>query len=254
MPAIKPRDVNFLGLRDSILCSECELISYNNTSKCLACGSTAVLSLSRVLGGSLQGEQRARIVTEATQRNVVEFRGSAPVLRPPVPITGPWPSADVAGSTPVHSAMKLVVERGYCLSRSGGIAIAAIRRGRMLCEARQGELAPPLGAEIRAGISALSLRSRRTLRCDVAADDQRVDAASCRAVGINSIVAAPIANLDRVFGLMTVVSPQPYAFNDRDVAIVQWLAGMMAVVFTGAPADLSFIARSTTRAELPGTA
>lgn len=255
MPAIKPRDVNFLGLRDSMLCSECELISYNNTAKCLACGSTAVLSLSRVLGGSLQGEQRARIVTGATQRNVVEFRGSSPVLRPPVPITAAArPGAAVAGFTAVHSAMKLVVERGYCLSRSGGIAIAANRRGRMVCEARQGELAPPLGAEIRGGISALSLRSRRTLRCDVAADDQRVDAASCRAVGINSIVAAPIANLDRVFGLMTVVSPQPYAFNDRDVAIVQWLAGMMAVVFTGAPTDLSFIARSTTRAELPGTA
>jgi GAF domain len=252
MPAIKPRDVNFLGLRDSILCSECELISYNNTAKCLACGSTAVLSLSRVLGGSLQGESRVRMVSNEPGK-VVEFRGPAPVK--PVPITAAVRSgAEVAGSTPVHSAMKLVVERGYSLSRSGGVAIAAHRRGGMVCEARQGTLAPPLGAEIRSGISALSLHSRRTLRCDVAGDDPRVDAASSRALGINSIVAAPIANLERVFGLITVLSPLPYAFDDRDVAIVQWLAGMMAVVFTGAAADLSFIARSTMPAKLPGSA
>jgi GAF domain len=250
MPAIKPRDVNFLGLRDSILCSECELISYNNTSRCLACGSTAVLSLARVLGGSLHGEQCARIVTCKSQRKVVEF----PSVPPQVSATAAGRrAAEVAGSTPAHRAMKLVVERGYGLSRSGGIAVATNHRGRMVCEARLGTLAPPLGAEVRSGISALSLQSRRTLRCDVAADDKRVDTANCRALGISSIVAAPITNLDRAFGLLIVLSPHPYAFNDRDVAVVQWLAGMMAVVFTGTATGLSF-ARSSTHAELPGSA
>ena len=54
------RDVVFLELRDTVFCTVCELISYNNSPRCLSCGSLAVLSLSRVLGGSLRGEECAR--------------------------------------------------------------------------------------------------------------------------------------------------------------------------------------------------
>ena len=49
-------DVNFLSLQSAIFCVQCELLSENNTPQCLACGSGAVLSLSRVLGGSLRGQ------------------------------------------------------------------------------------------------------------------------------------------------------------------------------------------------------
>ncbi len=96
----------------------------------------------------------------------------------------------------------------------------------------------------------MSMRGGRTLRCDVASDDPRVDAASCRALAVNSIVAAPIGNLDRVFGLITVLSPQPYAFDDRSVAVVQWLAGRLSVVFTSAPEPF-FLQDSTTRCQMP---
>lgn len=264
MPATKPRDVTFLDLRNSILCSECELISYNNTARCLACGSSAVLSLARVLGGSLRGEATVRVLAEQRLNRAMPpcpapVRVAAAEGAPHLPGFGGCgsmpiavPAAEVAGVTPVHSAMKLVVERAYRLSRSGGAAIAAPRDGHMLCEARMGAMAPSLGTEVRTGISAMSLSTRRTLRCDLAAADTRVDAAHCRAAGINSVVAAPITNLNRVLGLVTVLSPQPYSFQDRDVAIVQWLADVMAVVFTSTRADLSFGTQSTTRAELMG--
>lgn len=146
--------------------------------------------------------------------------------------------------------MKLVVERAYRLSRSGGAAIAAERHGRMVCEARMGPAAPLLGTEVRGGMSGLSMQSARPLRCDLADDDPRVDAASCHQLGVRSIVAAPVTNLDRVLGLLTVLSPQPYAFDDRDVAVVQWLAGLMAVVFTSSRADLTLTTQSATRSEL----
>jgi hypothetical protein len=264
MPAIKPRDVTFLDLRNSILCSECELISYNNTSRCLACGSSAVLSLARVLGGSLRGEPTVRVLAaEPLKRAIAMPPCPAPAHlaaaegAPHMPGFGRCgsvpiavPAAEAAGVTPVHFAMKLVVERAYRLSRSGGAAIAARRDGRMLCEARMGDMAPSLGAEVRTGLSAMSLSTRRTLRCDLAAADSRVDAAHCRAAGVNSVVAAPITNLNRVLGVVTVLSPQPYSFQDRDVAIMQWLADVMAVVFTSTRADLSFGTQSTTRGEL----
>ena len=58
-------DVNFLPLQMAVFCAQCELISENNTPRCLACGSLAVLSLSRVLGGSLRGQQTAHLIEDA---------------------------------------------------------------------------------------------------------------------------------------------------------------------------------------------
>ena len=55
-------DVNFLPLQLAVFCVECELLSGNNTPRCLACGSKAILSLSRVLGGSLRGQPTAHLI------------------------------------------------------------------------------------------------------------------------------------------------------------------------------------------------
>src|SRR5258707_7376656 len=58
-------DVNFLSLQSAIFCAQCELLSENNTPRCRACGSGAVLSLSRVLGGSLRGQPTAHLIVDA---------------------------------------------------------------------------------------------------------------------------------------------------------------------------------------------
>src|ERR1700716_3718186 len=58
-------DVNFLSLQSALFCVQCELLSESNTPRCLACGSGAVLSLSRVLGGSLCGQQTAHLIADA---------------------------------------------------------------------------------------------------------------------------------------------------------------------------------------------
>src|ERR1700674_5501570 len=58
-------DANFLSLQAAIFCVQCELLSENNTPQCLACGSGAVLSLSRVFGGSLRGQQTAHLIADA---------------------------------------------------------------------------------------------------------------------------------------------------------------------------------------------
>src|SRR5262249_40566634 len=59
---IPSHQVHFLSLPTAIFCVQCELISPNNTTCCLACGSQAVLSLSRLLGGSLRGQATARVI------------------------------------------------------------------------------------------------------------------------------------------------------------------------------------------------
>ena len=57
--------VNFVSLHSAVFCVQCELLSDNNTPRCLACGSSAMLSLSRLLGGSLRGQQQAHLIEDA---------------------------------------------------------------------------------------------------------------------------------------------------------------------------------------------
>src|SRR5438128_6768305 len=68
---VKLQDINFLALQSAVFCVQCELISENNTPACLACGSQAVLSLSRVLGGSLRGQQTANVIADAELNRLV---------------------------------------------------------------------------------------------------------------------------------------------------------------------------------------
>lgn len=48
------RGVNVVSLRSAILCVDCEVISTSNGTRCHVCSSSAVLSLSRILGGPLK--------------------------------------------------------------------------------------------------------------------------------------------------------------------------------------------------------
>jgi hypothetical protein len=58
------KDVNFVPLQSATFCVQCELISTNSKPYCLACGSHALLGLSRVLGGSLRHQQAAHLIND----------------------------------------------------------------------------------------------------------------------------------------------------------------------------------------------
>src|SRR5579864_2344820 len=62
---VTAKNAQFLSLQSAVFCAECELISENTTPYCLACGSKAMLSLSRVLGGSLRGKETAHVIRDA---------------------------------------------------------------------------------------------------------------------------------------------------------------------------------------------
>src|SRR5947199_10322324 len=65
MAARLPRSqVHFLSLPTAIFCVQCELIGANTTPACLVCGSKAVLSLSRLFGGSLRSRPLARVIED----------------------------------------------------------------------------------------------------------------------------------------------------------------------------------------------
>src|SRR5258708_29029283 len=96
----------------------------------------------------------------------------------------------------------------------------------MICRARAGEPAPPLGAPVDAkqGLSGECIRSGLLVSCEDTANDPRVDPEICSALGIGSLMAAPIASDFRVVGLLEIFSPHPRSFTKAHQAVLDLLA------------------------------
>jgi GAF domain-containing protein len=62
--------------------------------------------------------------------------------------------------------------------------------------------------------------------------EPRVDAASCRRLGVRSILVAPLRHFRRTLGVFEVLSSTPYAFDNNDVATMQFLSGMMVAAIS----------------------
>jgi hypothetical protein len=258
------RDVNFLSLQAAVFCAQCELISENSTPRCLACGSQAVLGLSRVLGGSLRNQQTAHLIEDVElDRMVRELLRSVPTSAPQpeqrayagpqlVPCRHHLRNAashgiEVDGDTmPVESGdleptemqlepgINFIAERAQALTGATGAAIALRSGDEIVCRARAGRTAPDVGVRLQtdAGLSADCVRRGEILLCHDAESSPRVDLASCRTLGVRSILVAPLRHLRQTLGVFEVLSAAPYAFDHRDVATMQLLSSMMVAAMS----------------------
>jgi GAF domain-containing protein len=135
--------------------------------------------------------------------------------------------ADSLGDNLV-AVLALIAERSQSLLRASGAAIAMVGQDveTMICRACVGESAPPEGASLQVGVgfSGECVRTAKTLRCDDAETDDRVDPETCRALGIRSILAVPIISGDKSIGLLEVFSERPRAFAENESAVLQAFA------------------------------
>ncbi|HST11608.1 MAG TPA: GAF domain-containing protein [Terriglobales bacterium] len=256
----------FLSLQSAVFCAECEMISENNTPYCLACGSKAMLSLSRVMGGSLKGQETARLIADVELDRLVRemLRG----IPDPVQFPEKKPAASVAmhagrhhlrtvgmadgfqsqdeladpvihpGDLNLEPGINIIAERAQSLTGATGAAIALRNGGEIVCRARSGRTAPDLGVHLQtdSGLSAECVRTGEILLCHDAETNPRVDLASCRRLGARSILVAPLRHYRRTLGLFEVLSATPYAFDHRDVATMQLLSSVMVAAMTRQPA------------------
>ena len=258
------KNAHFLSLQTAVFCAECELISENSTPYCLACGSQAMLSLSRVLGGSLRGKETAHLIVDAELDQLVRD-----LLRtvPDVPVSA---EKKPAASVPMHpgrhhlrtvgfsgaNALKLytaeanidiepgeldlepginiIAERAQTLTGATGAAIALHSGSEIVCRARTGRTAPDLGVRLQtdSGLSAECVRTGEILLCHDAETNPRVDLASSRRLGARSILVAPLRHYRRTLGVFEVLSATPYAFDHRDVSTMQLLSSVMVAAMT----------------------
>ncbi len=53
--------LNSVPLMEAVLCADCEIISNSGGEQCEICGSRSLLSLGRVLGGTIEGKRAALV-------------------------------------------------------------------------------------------------------------------------------------------------------------------------------------------------
>ena len=130
--------------------------------------------------------------------------------------------------TDLEAVLPLIASRSQSLLRASGSAIALLGKeeGTLTCRASAGPSAPPVGASLQvgSGFSGECVRTGRLSRCDDAETDARVDSQSCRALGLRSMLAAPVRLGEKVIGLIEVFSAQPGAFSENDGVVLQRFA------------------------------
>ena len=133
--------------------------------------------------------------------------------------------------TDLGAALRLIGERARSLTRGTSAAIALVHKSAVICRASVGEKAPALGTrlDVNSGISGECFRAGKTLRCDDAENDPRVDLESCRRLGVRSILAAPVRYERDTVGLLMVLATEPFNFDEGDVAVVESLAHTVIV-------------------------
>jgi putative methionine-R-sulfoxide reductase with GAF domain len=258
------KDVSFVPLQSATFCIQCELISTNNKSYCLACGSQAIIGLSRVLGGSLLHQQTAHLITDCELNNLVRDllrsvpdplaisdasesrmpslaqRNQLRVANAAHPVSG-FRAVSAADEVEIHPAelnlepaISAITERAQHLTGATGAAIALSAGNEIVCRARAGRTAPDLGVRLQTdiGISAEAVRSGEIMLCHDAERNPRVDLASCRRLGVRSILVSPLRHYRRTLGVFEVLSSSPGAFDERDVATMQLLSGMMVAAIS----------------------
>ena len=142
--------------------------------------------------------------------------------------------AATSGSQPLETLADAVADAARVLSGADGTALGLETKGMILCRARSGEIAPPIGAPISAesGISGECLRTATMLVCHDAITDARVDTEVCRRLGIRSVAAVPVRGPMGAAGILEAFSARPNSFDGdalrslRELAMVAEMAYM----------------------------
>jgi len=251
MGLFKPRpELSFLRLQRAVFCAQCELIHENNTANCLACGSSALLSVSRVFGGELGQQPRATVLQDsAMERLVRELIESVPPSlelvqeRPAMAACSAQEEPVTALELPLspaqldlEPAISVIAERAQSLTGASGSAIGLQWGQEVVCSARAGRTAPDLGVRLQtdSGLSGECLRNGQILRCDDTEDHPNVERSVARRLGVRSILVAPLQHFRKTLGIFEVLSTETFAFDDLAVANLQMLAGFMVAAIARA--------------------
>jgi TonB family protein len=136
----------------------------------------------------------------------------------------------IAAGFPPGLALDLVlnelVVRAATATRARAAALALTRGDEMVCRAATGEHAPDLGIPLNTsdGLSGACLRTRQSQLCLDTETDSRVDAATCRRLGVRSMLVVPVLEDGRLAGVLEVFGTDPAEFVESDQNLLEIFA------------------------------
>ena len=133
-----------------------------------------------------------------------------------------------AGNHRLDTLLECIAEAAMNLSGATGAAVAMWKNGAMVCRARCGETAPPLGASLsaEAGISGACLRTGEIQICEDTESDERIDREVCRQLGLRAMAVLPIVGWHGVNGIVEVFSTDPRSFSTEQITWLKQLAAL----------------------------
>lgn len=142
----------------------------------------------------------------------------------------------LAAVTDLDKVMSLVVERTPAVTNGNGAVIELVEGDELVYRAASGAARAHIGLHLpfAGSLSGRAVTEKAVLRCDDTETDPRVDAPACRAIGIRSMVIAPLLEGDAAVGALKTFSSRPNNFNDLDSYALQLLAGMTSGALTQA--------------------
>ncbi len=129
----------------------------------------------------------------------------------------------------VAAALHRIALSAQNLTEAEGAAIALGTGRRMVCVARTGILAPPLGTEldVRTGLAGDCVRLAKPAISSNTEADARVAATAAREPGVRSILYLPIRNKGRVLGILGVFASRPSHFSERDLSSLKFTEALV---------------------------
>jgi PAS domain S-box-containing protein len=128
----------------------------------------------------------------------------------------------------------VIAERSQRLTGASGAVIETLEGDELVPQVYLGTEAPRL--PLRGSLSGIAIRTGELQRSEDAWSDSRIEHDRYRALGIRSLMAAPLKDEQRTIGVLKVVSPQPNAFTDRDAKALRLLGGLMGAALGHAAA------------------
>ena len=123
---------------------------------------------------------------------------------------------------------QLVVTKAAEMTGGDGGILDLVDGDDLICRAASGAAIADVGtrAPARRSLPAVAVETRAAVRSDDVESDPRVDAAACLALGIRSMISAPLLQGLHAVGALTAFSSEAKAFDDLDLYALQLVAGM----------------------------
>ena len=144
----------------------------------------------------------------------------------------------------LEEVLQLICNRAHTLTQADSVMLALSQppRGELVCRASAGELPIPRGIRLNSGSEFLleCLASGRTLRCDDARSDERVEFDLTHAMEARSSVIVPLRGRSQYIGVLQAFSRKAWSFTDDDVRSLDLFAELILAALRPEDQDRRF--------------